>query len=478
MSDATAILEGPTLNFYDAATHYLAACPSHLRFYRDEWYEWTGSHWRHLPDDRPILSMTEFLRGVRLRETTPRGIIETRANPTDADCRNVLRNIKTSCLVDADEPHSSVHPRPPSHIIPLLDCLVDVRSSTPGNWVTLPHDPATFFSLHNLPYTLEHLQSAPEPTSWRSAMHDWSVGDPLWQDLREEYFGAALMPVRPFKKILLEYGAPQSGKGMGISVLQELLAPNGYAAASPLRFCGDFGLQTAHGARCLFMLEGDNTPSRQDRAKIAGLLKILLESARLDIPRKYKSNLSRISFNPAVIYQANSPDSLPDHNGDLLAKVLPLYFERSYAVGGDLHLGTRLQAEKPGIARRLVDACIRLAGREWEFQLPESSKREMANLQSKSNAAMGFLNANFVHAPGRSVSYDRVREAYKRYVEAGGDEITDVKGRPVAVRNVPTALIRAAAVLNLESVRRKRAVGDGVERWREIRGLAPRRSKA
>ena len=373
-----------------------------LVMFGEQLFEWYGGV-RWVPRSKAWLKKTvlEALKTVVFHGSDDHGQFEKGVNIDRGMTEDVVYFIELEASATMPTTPFWLEPAEglpnPGHVIPFANCLVDVMASVEkGEIVTMDH-PGRLFTVGSL--TVDWDPEATCPT-WDRCMAEWGGGDPQWTELRERAYGYSLMGTREFEKWLFEYGKARGGKGMGIRVLEKLLGDHAVIGTDGINLNKTHALQNKRLAQCLVINEAHSLKGHQ-AARLSSLLKQIVGRDRIEVDIKYGEIMSH-RFPAFPIIQANEIVRLPNSGRALSCKMLPLPFDVSFVGKEDPNLEAKLAAELPGIAKRLVEAAIRLMGAktiEERWPLPERSQQLLETYEVQTNPWDVFLNRYFVEDP-------------------------------------------------------------------------------
>jgi len=413
-------------------------------------YEWDGKVWcvrtvaevedglwTMLEDAKEIVSEKE---GVQVAERFHPDINKVRnvRRALEAITRGEFEAIPTWLGGGGDKPDIG-------HVIAFKNCLVDVRASAAKlretgkmEYVVVERG-REFFSPCVAP--VEFKEKALCPT-WESCMEEWGAGDEKWTELRERMYGYALMGTRKYAKWLLEYGKVRGGKGSGTRVLKRLLPHPMFFGVKMEELADGFGLDGVDVCSVLCISEASDLDNRTGE-RVSSLLKSVLGEDTLTVNAKYLRQKKDVVIRALPIVQSNQMLTLPNTARGLSSKMVALGFENSFEGREDFELGRKLDGELAGIARRFVDAAIRLEAEEdprKKFEMPGSSQDVIRKFDRESNLFDAFLDDCFVKNRGGWVHNDKVRELRRWWEKENGYTIRDNRRAQVSQMHFPKKL--------------------------------------
>jgi len=364
----------------------------------------------------------------------------------------------------------------PEHVVAFEDVLVDVAGSAKaGTWRVMERGP-DFFTTAVLPCRWEDALECGCPT-WERAMDEWGCGDPVWTELRERVYGYGLMRTRKYSKWLLEYGKVRGGKGTGTRVLRWLLSGSQFMGTKMDELADRFGLDGVENCRVLVISEAHDLDGRTG-SRLASVIKSIVGGDPVVINVKHRRQKANVVLRALPIVQTNPMLSLPNDARGLSSKMLALEFRRSFEGAEDFGLDEKLRKELPGIARRFVEAAVRLEASESgeKFVMPERSMAVVHRFDVESNAFDAFLSDCFVQAPKGWVNADEIRRLRRMWEEETGCRLLDRSRSSVSDQMLLRRLCEYST-WNLAMARRSWVDAEGTQRVsRGLQGLAVRRN--
>ena len=300
----------------------------------------------------------------------------------------------------------------PDHCIPFQNVVVDIkktaelRKAGQTGYITLPRDDR-FFGAGVLSVNFD--PDAPCPT-WIKAQEDWSMGDKVWQEVRERAYGYACMATRKEGKALLEQGKTQSGKGSGTNdVLSKLLARPAYYSTTMDQIVDTFGMDGLHQSQVWVTSEVRDL-DRGAGSKFATILKMVLGRDAAVVNIKHVRQLKGVVFRCFPIMQSNPMPNFPDDAGAVTSKLIVLPFRNSFADRRDNDLPEKLGSELTGIAARFADAAVRLemATGHDSWPLVEGAAEILNEIALNGNPFDAFMKWGFVKSSNGIVSADYI----------------------------------------------------------------------
>lgn len=374
-----------------------------LHRHRDDFYRWVGTHYAVL--DAPLV------RGQVWR-FLPKG----RLKPNSARVSNVVDALQTqSHLPDSMETpfwigHTDPDYPPIHNLVPLRSGLLD-----PISGVLYPPTPNLFYRFC-LPFDYSPDDDAP-PREWLNFLNSVWPDDPQSIDTLQEMFGYFLTPDLSMEKMFLIVGPMRSGKGTIIRVLTGLLGLENVAAGSLDILSGEHGLQSLLGKSmfvdpdCMVKGGPDLIRAVAEIKKISGQDPVIVNPKN----RPPYTVLLRLK----ILLCANELPRFADSSNALSSRFVIIKQKNSFLGNEDQTLKDRLLPELPRILHWALAGRRRLYARGY-FDIPESAKDLMEELQESSSPIKAFLNEKCDIGPTKSVSVSRLWGLWKEWCDGQG----------------------------------------------------------
>lgn len=376
-----------------------------LRYWREQWYAWTGRAYRHLPDADLRARVTTCLK-----EEFDRCYTEALANGEEVDAPHPVTRNKVAdtlqaltglCLLA-----SSIDP--PCWLgEPPLGWEADARELLCtasgilhlGRKVERRDDhlaPLTprFWTLNSVDYPYQ--PEAQLPDRWIDFLcgqwHHAECSDPESINLLQEWLGYCLTPDTRHEKILMLVGPKRSGKGTIADVLSALIGEENVCAPTLSGLCDRFALQGLFG-RTLAVIDDARLSNRTDTAVIVERMLSISGGARQTIDRKHTDPLQvRLPIRFTIL--TNELPNLRDASGAMASRFLILQTTKSFLGVEDKGLKADLQRPEvlTGILNWSIEGYARLRAR-GAFVQPASSQQAIDELEELTSPVRAFVNA-------------------------------------------------------------------------------------
>ena len=393
-----------------------------LRFWRSQFWEWLGTHYRAL--ERADLHgqvtqavkhefdrVAEAIQAAKAKDEddeTTHVLLVKRSTVSD-----VVQALQGKLLVPAsvDQP-AWWPPKPDRHIryLALSNGLVDSDALLAGETVTpLPHTP-DWFSPTCLPYVY-NLDG--DCQRWTHFVDEVMEGDADRIALIQEWFGYCLTPDTSQQKFLLICGEGRTGKTVTLDVLTALLGADNVAHVPVELFDRRFQLTPTVGKLANIATEVGEI-SRGAEA----VLKAFTSGDRMYFDRKGITGVQAIPT-ARLAFAANNLPRFADRSSGLWRRMLLVPYRVVIPEAQqDRHLLDTLLQELPGIFNWAVAGLRRLRAR-GHFTEPSVCRDALDAYRTESNPAQAFLDEwTYAHPTSRTgcaVLYERYRSWSKEH---------------------------------------------------------------
>lgn len=370
------------------AGQFLAYCRARglaYLYWRQGWWEWTGTHYRLFDDDlfEPIVD--RYLRAVYTASAGGSGPDISRKL-----MGNVISRIRSLCTQDSriDTPFLTTAQAPKSegHHVTFSDGRVlNVDALLAGEPEPLkPCDPR-WFSTVALPFTYNPTAQCP---TWDRFLAEIFEGDQERIDFITEWIGYCTIfdyEYRHQKAVILA-GEGKNGKSQLVAVVRGLLGTNNISSVSLEDFGQPFGLEPAIG-KLLNVAPEVVSIDRAGEAK----LKAITGGDYLTVNRKYLKALN-LKLTARLMFQTNEIPTILDRSGGMRRRLVIVPFdwqvpEAQRILNFAEHF---LLPELPGIFNRAMAGLQRLTAR-GDFLIPKRCQDVTDAHMMTSNPARTFL---------------------------------------------------------------------------------------
>jgi len=413
---------------------------AHCRFWRNEWWHWTGTRYRCIPDGdfEPKLNKAvreEVLRAHQAESQRAQAAFQraqaawpenafTPAQPpkktklppvTMTLVANTKQALQGMTLLDAqveqpswllDDAHGERRP-----YLALQNGLLDVGAylATGANQVR-PHTPQ-WFSPVCLPYAWNAAAASPR---WQKALGLTFGGDAERIALLQEWFGYCLQPSTDLQKFLLLVGEGQNGKSVICAALTALLGTDNVSHVRLEDFGGAFDLHTTLGKLANIVAE----IGELDRTA-EGKLKAFVSGDSMTFNRKYLVPVAAVPT-ARLTFATNNLPRFSDRSDGIWRRLLLVPCDVKIAqvdrvAGMDKPQWWVESDELPGMLRWALAGLQRLQS-QGRFTEPAACHEALGAMQLDSNPARAFLLEHYEVGDVRA--FVAVEDVYLDYLSS------------------------------------------------------------
>jgi len=346
-----------------------------LKRWRGDWYQYDGTRWHALDDDRftsllyDVLDNAVYLNGKGERLPW---------NPTQTKTQTVSHALRSVVLRDSEADAPSWDDGRGEHVIAFANTLLRVQDRK-----QIDHSPA-FFNTFVLPFDYEPVAAPPQ--RWLAFLSQLWPDDPESIDALQEWFGYVLSGQTNLHKMLMLIGPRRSGKTTIAHVLRTLVGRDNQTECRSADLVSQFGLANLIG-RSLGIFDDDRITG--SGKKFVDILKNIVGEGQATIDRKYQSAW-RGRLPVRFVYIANELSAIPDASGAIVSRILPLETRITFESNPDRGLRKALDAELPGIFNWALDGLDRLTA-HGEFTEPESTRGLIDDMNDMASPVTEFI---------------------------------------------------------------------------------------
>lgn len=381
-----------------------------LLYWRGQWMEWQGPHWRELDASEVRSVAYTELEHATFEFETPKGGIEVKDwAPTKkkvADLMEAMSAIRLlSPAVDAPAWTDGTEQRTP--IVACTNGLLDVTTRE-----LRPLTPE-FFNLVSVPF--DYVPGATCPT-WLAFLRKAWPGDTESIRAVQEWFGYVLSGRTDQQKIMLVVGPTRSGKGTIARVLGMLVGKGNVAGPTLAGLATNFGLSPLLG-KPLAVISDARLAGRDGHQVVERLLTISGEDT-IDVDRKYRQPWTG-KIPARLMILSNQLPNFGDSSGVIARRFIVLNMTVSWLGKEDTALTDKLAAELPGILNWALLGLARLE-RDGRITQPRSSLDSITTMQDTASPTSAFVRDRCDTGPDCSVPVDVLWEMWKDWAEGQG----------------------------------------------------------
>jgi len=384
-----------------------------VHFYKDRFYKWDGISYQSQSMVAYRSNIVKFLADCCEYDKKDDCYVDY--STVSSRKKEILEALADRCYINHETLNApawltSKPNRPhPKEIICCKNGLLDVRRKK-----ILPPTPE-YFTTNAI--NMEHDPDAPTPKRWLRFLNDVLPGDADCQRLIKWWFGYCLTVDTRQQKILYIKGAPRSGKGTMLRILQRLVGPQNYGTmrfdalekGSALSSMVDKSILAFPDIR----LDGRKSQS----AIIESLLSISGED-EIYIDVKHKDPLS-VKLNTRIILVSNDLIKLVDSSGALTNRLLLCNLTESFLGREDLSLEDDLVKELPGIMNWAIEGWHELQ-QNGKFIQPASAQPLLELFGAQASPVREFVSEYCHIGHDKAVPKEDLYIAWKVWCENSG----------------------------------------------------------
>jgi|YelNatPaOPRAMG01_1025707.scaffolds.fasta_scaffold10031_4 putative DNA primase/helicase len=349
-------------------------------------YQWTGTHWQHIPHDQAERMAFSWLR---MRD-------EDWASP-----ENARRAVRAALLHLPQLPPAGL-----TSVIPTRNGYVHLRDT--GGVDFGPPDPKL-----GLRYCLacDYLPDASAPALFMAFL-ERILPDPLVRARVQEYIGYTLLPDARYQRAQIWLGEGANGKGVLSNIVQAL---HGRPAAASLDNLSGFALSGLVDASLICVDEIPRKAIDEQR------LKSMIAGERIQIDRKFLDPL-HVPLRGKWLVLGNHLPAVTDHSPGFWRRwdVVPFSVTIPEAERNPLLAQTIIDNELSGVLNWALEGLRRLQARGcFDTQLPPLMEKALADAKVETNSVAAWVRDRGIRADNRhQTRKDKVFQAYREWCSA------------------------------------------------------------
>lgn len=411
-----------------------AARGLHLRNWRGDWYDHQGTHYE-------VFGAADVRHAIQTA-TEPCWYNDPQDGPQPWNPDTASLNK----VIDAYAHGPGFIPTrtDPEPCIALTNVALD-----PVTFQPMPHSPERF-NTWSLPYAYDPRATCPQ---WLAFLEQ-VIPDPESRLLLQQWFGYMISGRTDLQKILSLFGAPRSGKGTILRVLNAFIGRRNVATETLDTLAQQFGRESLIGKTLLQITDADW--KSKDLAAACGALKAISGEDDAGVPRKNRTNWQG-TLSTKIVLLANEEPRFNDPSGALLGRMIHIEFTRSWIGREDPTLTARLLTELPGIFTWALAglASLNAGGR---LIVPTASRLAAEEIAMTTSPVAGFLRDRCVFVDPEACVATYLDDLYSAYAKWS----LRVGRRRTSERDVFARDLYSAARGRV--VKRRAWVGEGAER--------------
>jgi len=319
-----------------------------IRFWRSDFYRWTGSHYYRIDRDDIKAEVTNWIQRefeilAKLTVHGDQGEAKKAPRVTARLVADVLNSLAGYCLVPASTAAPAwldgvVGPTPMS-LLSLQNGILNIESGE------LLQATPSYFSLSACPYAYDPTVS--EPTQWLAFLQSLWPDDPEAITSLQEWFGYLLSQDTSRHKILFLIGPKRSGKGTICRILEQMIGERNVAHPTLSSLAENFTLSSLL-EKSVAIISDARLDQRHNVDVIAERLLSISGEDALTVDRKYRDAIT-VRFTTRIVIASNEIPRLADSSAALAYRFHIITISQSFYGREDRELPAKLARELPGI---------------------------------------------------------------------------------------------------------------------------------
>lgn len=377
-----------------------------LRFYRGEFWRWTGRRWRRLEAEAMPAKALEWLdrRGFKATPQRAMDLVKCLQSILYTDAETEMPTFLDGIRGRVD----------PLQIVATANTLLDLGNAKDAGIPILEHS-AQWFSAVVTDYDYSPDAECP---NWLEFLCSSLSADMERHTLLRQWFGYLLTANTRLQKMLILIGPPRSGKGTITRVLRRVVGESNCVCPTLSSLGSDFGLWSLMD-KSVAVIGDAHLGHRTDSVRVVETLKAVVGEDPIDVQRKYLSTVPGVRLRVRFVLSMNELIKVTDTTKSLVPRMSVITFDTSFAGRENRDLERRLMGELPGIL------CWSLRGwhhlrQAGEFTVPNASMAVLRNFGRLISPVSEFVEECCETGDGASVSRADLFSAWSGWAQANG----------------------------------------------------------
>ena len=321
------------------------------------------------------------------------------------------------------------YPDDPRKIIPFNNGLFDVENyiKTGDIQGSLKDFTDNLFNTMKLPYDLVVGAKCPRWDSFLASV--WGSATSERAECLQEWIGHLMVPDITQHKIAVLHGVPRSGKSTIGRMIQRVIGHDNVAAANLLAMSGSHGLSAYVGKNAMIFFDA-HMSGRNSGEQALELLKSISGGDPVQINPKYMAPYD-ITLSARIMMICNEIPRFRDSGNALLARMIPLRFEKTFFGQEDQNLEATLVGELPGIALWALEGIRRYIS-NGRLSIATESVQDVQDIKRVMNPVSAFADDCLIFPtadPSDSVYVNDLHRAWISWAEENYVSYVDTKDR-------------------------------------------------
>lgn len=380
-----------------------------IRYWRNEWYRYTGTHWRPVHEDEVKKPVRARLRQVTYIKKTQDGEEHKPWMPSKARVGEVLEPLKLTVLTAADveaPTWTGTGRAPGQQLIAMRNGLFDPHARE------LHSHTAQWFNVWSLPFDYDPQAAAPR---WQRFLNEVFDHDPAAADLLQEWAGYLISGRIDLQKMLIVLGVPGAGKSVIDHVLTALMGGSvNVATPSMSDFGNRFALAQLRG-KPLAIFGDAAADAGKDQKKVVERIKTITGCGAVEVEPKGKDIIS-VQLPTRFTIIANQTPKFLDASTAIQRRTVAMRLTKSFQDNPDKDLTTKLDDELSGIFMWALEGLDRLNENNGKFTTPTTESEVLEGMEELGSPIRTFFKEEY-SITGEESDYIPLKEAYRNYTD-------------------------------------------------------------
>jgi P4 family phage/plasmid primase-like protien len=305
------------------------------------------------------------------------------------------------------------YPADPRKIIPFGNGLFDVENYIVTGDAAGSLKPFTdnLFNTMKLPYDLVPGATCPKWEQFLASI--WGSATSERSEFLQEWIGHLMVPDITQHKIAVLHGVPRSGKSTIGRLIQRIIGKENVAAANLMAMSSNHGLGPFVGKNAMIFFDA-HMGSKNTGEQSLELLKSISGGDPVQVNPKFLAPYD-ITLSARIMIICNEIPRFRDAGNALLARMIPLRFDRTFFGQEDQHLEVELVKELPGIANWAL-AGIRRYISNGRLSMPNEASRDIIDIKRVMNPVSAFADDCMIFPTADVNDYAFVNDMHRAWI--------------------------------------------------------------
>ena len=305
------------------------------------------------------------------------------------------------------------YPNDPRKIIPFSNGLFDVEHFVITGDIAGSLKPFTdnLFNTMKLPYDLVPGATCPQWEVFLASI--WGSATCERSEFLQEWIGHLMVPDITQHKIAVLHGTPRSGKSTIGRMIQRIIGKENVAAANLHAMANNHGLSPYVGKNAMIFFDA-HMGSKGSGEQALELLKSISGGDPVQVNPKFL-NPYDIILSARIMIICNEIPRFRDAGNALLARLVPLRFDKTFFGKENHNLEVDLVKELPGIANWAL-AGIRKYISNGRLSTPTDATRDIIDIKRIMNPVSAFADDCLIFPTADANDFAYVNDMHKAWV--------------------------------------------------------------